>query len=36
MNTVKVGVNGYGIIGKHVADAILLQPDMGSRTWAAS
>jgi len=25
---IKVGVNGYGIIGKRVADAIRLQPDM--------
>jgi len=28
MNKVKVGVNGYGVIGKRVADAVLLQPDM--------
>ncbi len=28
MNTIKVGVNGYGVIGKRVADAVLLQPDM--------
>ncbi|NIS81084.1 MAG: type II glyceraldehyde-3-phosphate dehydrogenase [Anaerolineales bacterium] len=25
---VRVGVNGYGVIGKRVADAVLLQPDM--------
>ncbi len=25
---IKVGVNGYGIIGKRVADAVRLQPDM--------
>ncbi len=25
---IKVGVNGYGIIGKRVADAVSLQPDM--------
>lgn len=28
MKTVKVGVNGYGVIGKRVADAVRLQPDM--------
>jgi len=28
MSTVRVGVNGYGVIGKRVADAIQLQPDM--------
>ena len=28
MNRIQVGVNGYGVIGKRVADAILLQPDM--------
>jgi glyceraldehyde-3-phosphate dehydrogenase (NAD(P)) len=28
MNKVTVGVNGYGVIGKRVADAILMQPDM--------
>ncbi len=28
MNKIQVGVNGYGVIGKRVADAILLQPDM--------
>ncbi|MCR8670238.1 type II glyceraldehyde-3-phosphate dehydrogenase [Agrococcus sp. HG114] len=28
MHTIRVGVNGYGVIGKRVADAILLQPDM--------
>lgn len=27
-NTVKVGVNGYGVIGKRVADAVALQKDM--------
>ncbi|MFB0535339.1 MAG: type II glyceraldehyde-3-phosphate dehydrogenase, partial [Anaerolineae bacterium] len=27
-NKVRVGVNGYGVIGKRVADAVLLQPDM--------
>lgn len=25
---IKVGINGYGIIGKRVADAVMLQPDM--------
>ena len=28
VNKVKVAVNGYGVIGKRVADAIRLQPDM--------
>jgi glyceraldehyde-3-phosphate dehydrogenase (NAD(P)) len=28
MNVIRVGVNGYGVIGKRVADAVLLQPDM--------
>ncbi|MBN9151142.1 MAG: type II glyceraldehyde-3-phosphate dehydrogenase [Cryobacterium sp.] len=28
MKTVKVGINGYGVIGKRVADAVRLQPDM--------
>ena len=28
MNKIHVGVNGYGVIGKRVADAIQLQPDM--------
>ena len=28
MNMIRVGVNGYGVIGKRVADAVLLQPDM--------
>ncbi|MEQ1729648.1 MAG: type II glyceraldehyde-3-phosphate dehydrogenase, partial [Vicinamibacterales bacterium] len=28
MNKIKVGVNGYGVIGKRVADAVLIQPDM--------
>lgn len=28
MKKIQVGVNGYGVIGKRVADAILLQPDM--------
>ncbi len=28
MNTIRVGVNGYGVIGKRVADAVLLQLDM--------
>lgn len=27
-NKVRVGVNGYGVIGKRVADAVRLQPDM--------
>ncbi len=27
-NRIKVGVNGYGVIGKRVADAVRLQPDM--------
>ena len=26
--TVRVGVNGYGVIGKRVAHAVTLQPDM--------
>ncbi|TLP98631.1 type II glyceraldehyde-3-phosphate dehydrogenase [Nesterenkonia salmonea] len=28
MNKIRVAVNGYGVIGKRVADAVLLQPDM--------
>ncbi len=28
MSAIKVGVNGYGVIGKRVADAAALQPDM--------
>ncbi|MEW2011112.1 type II glyceraldehyde-3-phosphate dehydrogenase [Microbacterium sp. NPDC078814] len=28
MSTTRVSVNGYGVIGKRVADAVLLQPDM--------
>ena len=28
MNNIRVAVNGYGVIGKRVADAVLLQPDM--------
>lgn len=28
MGPVKVAVNGYGVIGKRVADAVVLQPDM--------
>lgn len=28
MSSVKVGVNGFGVIGKRVADAVTLQPDM--------
>jgi len=28
MNKVKVGINGYGVIGKRVADAVALQNDM--------
>jgi len=28
MSEIKVGVNGYGTIGKRVADAVTLQPDM--------
>lgn len=27
-NPIRVGVNGYGVIGKRVADAVRLQPDM--------
>lgn len=27
-NEINVGVNGYGVIGKRVADAVRLQPDM--------
>lgn len=26
--TIRVGINGYGVIGKRVADAVRLQPDM--------
>lgn len=26
--TIRVGVNGYGVIGKRVADAVIAQPDM--------
>jgi glyceraldehyde-3-phosphate dehydrogenase (NAD(P)) len=28
MEKVKVAINGYGVIGKRVADAVILQPDM--------
>lgn len=28
MEKVKVAINGYGVIGKRVADAVMLQPDM--------
>lgn len=28
MSPLKVGVNGYGVIGRRVADAVMLQPDM--------
>ena len=28
MEKIKVAVNGYGVIGKRVADAIILQDDM--------
>ena len=28
MSTIRVGINGYGVIGKRVADAVALQPDM--------
>ncbi|MEV8183859.1 type II glyceraldehyde-3-phosphate dehydrogenase [Specibacter sp. NPDC078692] len=28
MSKIRVGVNGYGVIGKRVADAVALQPDM--------
>ncbi|HEX6581795.1 MAG TPA: type II glyceraldehyde-3-phosphate dehydrogenase [Actinomycetota bacterium] len=28
MSPIKVGVNGYGVIGKRVADAVTVQPDM--------
>ena len=28
MPPIKVAVNGYGVIGKRVADAVALQPDM--------
>src|SRR3989344_5166395 len=28
MEKVKVGINGYGVIGKRIADAIVLQDDM--------
>ena len=28
MSKIKVALNGYGVIGKRIADAIALQPDM--------
>ncbi len=28
MDKIKVGINGYGVIGKRIADAVLLQDDM--------
>lgn len=28
MSQIKVGINGYGVIGKRIADAIHKQPDM--------
>lgn len=28
MNEMRVAVNGYGVIGKRVADAVRMQPDM--------
>lgn len=28
MSKIKVGINGYGVIGKRIADAVLLQDDM--------
>ena len=28
MDRIRVGVNGYGVIGKRVADAVHAQPDM--------
>ncbi len=28
MKKVKVAINGYGVIGKRVVDAVLLQDDM--------
>ncbi|OGM20954.1 hypothetical protein A2771_04355 [Candidatus Woesebacteria bacterium RIFCSPHIGHO2_01_FULL_38_26b] len=28
MEKVKVGINGYGVIGKRIADAVALQDDM--------
>jgi glyceraldehyde-3-phosphate dehydrogenase/erythrose-4-phosphate dehydrogenase len=28
MNKTRVAINGYGVIGKRIADAVLLQPDM--------
>jgi len=28
MSTIRVAINGYGVIGKRVADAVRLQPDM--------
>ena len=30
MRKVKVAVNGYGVIGKRVADAVKQQEDMGN------
>lgn len=27
-NRIRVAVNGYGVIGKRVADAVMVQPDM--------
>lgn len=32
MNKVRVAVNGYGVIGKRVADAVALQEDMALAT----
>lgn len=28
MSKIKIGINGYGVIGKRIADAVLLQDDM--------
>lgn len=28
MNKTKIGINGYGVIGKRIADAVLLQDNM--------
>lgn len=28
MNKIRVAVNGYGVIGKRIADAVALQDDM--------
>ena len=34
MAKIRVGVNGYGTIGKRVATAVAAQDDMERETWA--